>query len=82
MTDITLFILDKNKRIIDVVSNAGTEENAFWDDTFTQEINVASIFEFSLELNQLMTLMVMQKHRYIVNLYHLSCTIALYKKTH
>lgn len=52
MTDITLFILDKNKRIIDVVSNAGTEENAFWDDTFTQEINVASIFEFSLELNQ------------------------------
>lgn len=52
MTDITLFILDKNKRIIDVVSNAGTEENAFWDDTFTQEINVASTFEFSLELNQ------------------------------
>ena len=39
MADITLFILDKNKRIIDVVSNAGTEENAFWDDTFTQEIN-------------------------------------------
>lgn len=52
MTNITLFILDKNKRIIDVISNAGTEENAFYDDTFTQEINVASIFEFTLELNQ------------------------------
>lgn len=52
MTNITLFILDKNKRVIDVISNAGTEKNAFYDDTFTQEINVASIFEFSLELNQ------------------------------
>lgn len=52
MTNITLFILDKNKKIIDVVSNAGTEENAYYDDTFTQEINVASTFEFTLELNK------------------------------
>ena len=52
MTNITLFILDKNKRIIDVISNAGTEENAYYDDKFIQEINVASTYEFKLELNQ------------------------------
>ena len=52
MTNITLFILNKNKKIIDVISNAGTNENAFYDDKFTQEINVASTFEFTLELNQ------------------------------
>ena len=50
MTNITLFILNKNKKIIDVISNAGTNENAFYDDKFTQEINVASTFEFTLEI--------------------------------
>lgn len=51
MTDITLFILNKDKRIIDVVSNAGTNENVFYDDKFIREINVASTFEFTLAYN-------------------------------
>lgn len=51
MTDITLFLLDKNKRIIDVVSNDGTDENAFYEDKFIREINVASTFEFKLPYN-------------------------------
>lgn len=51
MTDITLFILNKDRRIIDVVSNAGTTENVFYDDKFIREINVASTFEFTLAYN-------------------------------
>lgn len=51
MTDITLFILNKDKKIIDVVSNAGTTENVFYNDKFTREINVASTFEFTLAYN-------------------------------
>jgi len=44
--------LNKNKRIIDVISNTGTTDNMFYDDMFTQEINVASTFEFSIVLNE------------------------------
>ena len=52
MINKTLFILDKNKYIIDVLSNNGSNSTNFYDDTFTQEINVASTFEFSAVLNE------------------------------
>ena len=52
MNNITLSVLNKNKRIIDVISNTGTTDNMFYDDMFTQEINVASTFEFSIVLNE------------------------------
>lgn len=52
MINKTLFILDKNKHIIDVLSNNGSNSTNFYDDTFTQEINVASTFEFSAVLNE------------------------------
>lgn len=51
MDNKTIFILDKNKKIIDVLSNSGNDKNTFFDDLFTQEINVASTFEFSAILD-------------------------------
>lgn len=48
----TLFILDRNKKIVDVLFNGGKGLTPFFDDTFTQEINAASTFEFTTIVNE------------------------------